>query len=512
MFNWFRKKSDNPQINPQKNPQDNAVQHKRRFMGGFYSAALGGGKKEQDIVKADIDGFTLANSLTEHTMQQARPLAITSPHAKGYLKTLCLNVVGSKGIPLQARIKNDAGETDTRLNDFVEKAWAEFTRADNFDIAGRLSLRQMLKQAVTCLARDGEFFARVLYKNNRLKIQHLDARLLAHLHNDFSGVNTIVNGIEIDTYGKPLFYYFYESNVGYYNKGNLQKIPANEIIHVFEQDLPSQMRGISWFKTALFDLHNVKQMNNSTLQKARASSEILNFLKYNDDIDPNAVLEEDQINEVYMNGLHFNVIPAGMERDNTEFTFPGNEYTPFVKSNLRNVAVGLGISYNTLASDAESVNYSSIRDFTLKEREFYMDIQEMIIEYFLVPVYEKWIETMLAKGMIPNANMVDFERFCDVDFIGRRWDWIDPLKDAKANDTLMKSFLKSPSQIIRDMGGDPEKTLDEFGKYFEAMKKIGLSDEQIHTLFGFATPQGTPQKPKTPQPEQEEDDSDEDVL
>jgi capsid protein len=52
--------------------------------------------------------------------------------------------------------------------------------------------------------------------------------------------------------------------------------------------------------------------------------------------------------------------------------------------------------------------------------------------------------------------------------------WIDPDKEAKANERLERSGHKSSQQNIRDRGGDPRAVMDEIAAWRELADEKGL--------------------------------------
>ena len=456
---------------------------KRRFMGFSYM----NNKKEAKIPAADMCAHSYAMNFTERAMHQARPLSINNPHAKHYLRMLHINVVGHKGIVLQGRIQKRKGGSDQKANKAVEEAWKAWCKKGNPDVTGKYSLREIQKQSVTCLARDGEFFLRIVKKKNAFKVQHLDSRLLMTSMNSHGAGHTVTMGIKLDDYGKPLGYYFQNPAQNPYAQAGAEVIfiPADEIIHIYNVDFPHQLRGVSWFKPVAFSMHNTKEMSDATLEKARAASNIYKHLEYHNDYESTREDEEEEIESIMMDGIGIPVVPEGMTLKETEANFPGNEYSPYTKNMGRSVAAGLGVSYNNLHSDAESINFSSIRDFTLKERDVWKDIQEDIIESLCVPLFEKWLSFSLLKGDIEGAKLTDLKRYQKVEFVGRRWEWIDPKKDADGAAAMVAMGAKSPAQVIRDTGNDPETVWAEYGQNIKAMEAAGISPEYIKSaLFG----------------------------
>jgi capsid protein len=70
--------------------------------------------------------------------------------------------------------------------------------------------------------------------------------------------------------------------------------------------------------------------------------------------------------------------------------YPTGEFLPFHKAMLRSMAAGMGVLYNNLASDLEGVNFSSIRQGTLDEREHWKELQQWLVNFSRACLTHGW--------------------------------------------------------------------------------------------------------------------------
>jgi lambda family phage portal protein len=156
---------------------------------------------------------------------------------------------------------------------------------------------------------------------------------------------------------------------------------------------------------------------------------------------------------------------------------------------LRGFASGWGVAYNNLANDLEGVNFSSIRQGKLDERDNWKDLQEWLIEQLIEPVFEAWLPRQLLAGRIKvNGKPLKAERldkYRNVSWQPRRWEWIDPRADMDAAERSVQNLIDSPSQVIRNQGRDPQTVWRELARDIEAMKAAGIPDEFISTAMGI---------------------------
>jgi capsid protein len=164
----------------------------------------------------------------------------------------------------------------------------------------------------------------------------------------------------------------------------------------------------------------------------------------------------------------------GMDFKAVDFQHPNGAFGDFNKAVLRGVASGLGVSYNTLANDLEGVNYSSIRAGLLDEREEYKTHQSFIIDHLCRPVFFAWLEQALLTDTL-NLPAEKMDKFNAAEFRGRRWQWVDPLKDVQANITSIEAGLKSRRQVVSEMGGDFEDVIDELSEDQSLIAAAGIA-------------------------------------
>jgi lambda family phage portal protein len=176
----------------------------------------------------------------------------------------------------------------------------------------------------------------------------------------------------------------------------------------------------------------------------------------------------------------FQSLPDGVSFQPFNPDYPTAMYADFVKANLRGIASGLGVAYHALANDLEGVSFSSIRSGTLEERDLWMVQQSWFVETFLEPLYAEWLRNALAFGLITSANgkalpLEKLDKFAAHNFIGRRWDWVDPLRDVQADITAMEAGLKAPQDICARMGTDYEDVLVKLKAAQDMRAKVGLN-------------------------------------
>jgi len=414
-------------------------------------------------------------------------------YAKRFI-TLCkANIVGHQGIVIQAQIKDLDGKLDKLANDAIEQSWRDWSRV--CDAGGRLSLTEMCKLIVATVAIDGECLVRrVLDQKHGYTLKLIDPELLDIKYNDsLSNGNVIRMGIESDANGRAVAYYLLKQiatlSPSNYQRGKHLRVPAEEINHLFLSEMVDQERGVPWMASALERMKNLHGYEQAAVINARIGASKMGFFQTKDggieDLADDETLDGEFIQDAEPGA--FEVIPEGWELNSFNPDYPHQQFGEFIKATLRGVASGLGVAYNGLANDLEGVNFSSIRSGVQDEREQWKTLQTWLIESFMRPLYEDWLRHHLSLGAItvPSKQGVAkalpaarFDKFKQAHFQGRRWQWVDPLKDMKANEAAVQLRLKSRGEIIREMGRDPDEVWQEIQREEEQLKAMGISVEQ----------------------------------
>jgi hypothetical protein len=110
----------------------------------------------------------------------------------------------------------------------------------------------------------------------------------------------------------------------------------------------------------------------------------------------------------------------------------------------------------------------------LDEREEYKTHQSFIIDHLCRPVFFAWLEQALLTDTL-NLPAEKMDKFNAAEFRGRRWQWVDPLKDVQANITSIEAGLKSRRQVVSEMGGDFEDVIDELSEDQSLIAAAGIA-------------------------------------
>ncbi|MGL4369108.1 MAG: phage portal protein, partial [Spirochaetota bacterium] len=285
-------------------------------------------------------------------------------------------------------------------------------------------------------------------------------------------------GVEIDEWNRPLNYYFKRSNdveYGVYYTTSHDIVPAADIIHFFVKESARQVRGIPPACAAMIKLHHLNGYAEAEVIAARIEASKTFFYERKESADgdfPGQKNEAGEFTQEIEPGIG-EICPDGYTIKTYDPTHPNGNFSAFSKDMLRAVASSWGLSYNTLANDLESVNYSSMRSGVHEEREQFMILQQMLIENFCIPVFEAWLEMALLKGAIA-LPFNKLSKFNAPQFIGRRWQWVDPLKDVETSKQEMAVGISTLTETLASKGKDIVETFETIKRERELAKEYGI--------------------------------------
>ena len=144
---------------------------------------------------------------------------------------------------------------------------------------------------------------------------------------------------------------------------------------------------------------------------------------------------------------------------------------------LREIAAGIGTSYETLSRDYSQSNYSSSRLALLDDRDLWRVLQGWLIENFLTKIYREWLDSAVLSGAISIPNYFKQKpHYQAVRFRPRGWSWIDPAKEVQAYINAVDKGFMSYTDVVAATGN---------GQDFEDVMRQAQKDRETAERFGF---------------------------
>lgn len=425
---------------------------------------------------------------------RSRDMQKNSEQYARWLELFVANVVGDAGftyIPKPA-IKNGEPEVDHVAAKFLKyHFWKWATNPKFADMTGRKTFAAICRLVAENWARDGEgvvYIDRHAQNPYGIALRVIRPDALDETINGTGETNgTIIrNGVEIDATSLAPVAYLFRANkedrtATYIGGKPVTRIAASDILHVFTQHDECQTRGISLGHAVLRKLKMLDEYNVSELVAARDEANTVGIFhapagreeeiaRLNEDDDACGELcaksEPDQ---------KF-VLPQGWDYESHTPQHPNRQLVAFKNSMLRDIASGLGVEYANFANDWAGVSFSSVRVGTLSERDHWKIHQAQMIEQFATPVFRAWLSSFLKLAASGNKYTdADFERLAEHEFRGRRWEWVDPMKDINAAKIAVEEGWKTNEQVAADYGGDYYDNLDDRAAENKKRDELGLT-------------------------------------
>lgn len=414
----------------------------RRFEGWYTSGSSANSEIERGI-------FNLRN--------RARDLRRNNPLACRGLQVITSNVVG-RGI--KTRLLSTSELRTKRARDLWNR-WANTTACD---FEGRKTLGQIQNLIMDSVAESGEVLVRLRRvipdDKNPLPIQlqvlesdFLDSNLTNYSTKD--GVS--IMGIEFDSNGKRVSYRLYEEHPGSFNvtlKGSSYRtvrVPADQILHIYREDRPNQVRGVSWLAPIMMNLKDLHDYEDAQIVRQKLAACFMAFITQ---VDTGDKLGQEEID--LLEKLEPGAIELLGEGQEVQFASPPGvqNFQEFTSTIKHSIAAGLGISYESLTGDLSEVNFSSARmGFLEMNRNIETWRQNILLNQFLDPVVGWFLQAADLSGF--NLGDITFKH------IPPRREMIDPTKEIPAKIKSVRAGFESLSDAILQSGEDPDEVFNQ---------------------------------------------------
>lgn len=397
----------------------------------------------------------------------------------GGVERICNNVV-RRGIYPQFLFRDRNGKLDRAANTAWEKSfrrWSLYCDNTGHDSLGSLQilgLRHMWFDGQYLLHRvyDPSIPGIVPLRLELLECEQLDTMVDGQLANG----NIARKGIEHDPQtGRPVAYHILDHHPGDYlalgRYGQGRKIPAADIIHVWDREMISQYSGIAWLHAVVMEGYRMDEFRHITQDTARAQAIFAFFLKsqipgFN--LGPGlpaggqatpftpAATGGTNDSTLAMNSTMIQKLPSGTEVQSISPSHPGNNYEPFVKDSQRWQSAGLGMSFEAFANNYTDSSYASARSGSLEERLSYQGMQQFLEEKVNSKIIGWFIEAAWLANLAPSplpGYAKDPLRYHEM-AVGQMpgWTWVDPNNDANAAEKLIDLVIDTRTDQAAQRG------------------------------------------------------------
>ena len=410
---------------------------------------------------------------------------LTNNYVQGaFTEAVVANILGDKGVQLDIVIPGDDKQSTQQ-----KENWRSWTK--HCGVNGE-SFLELMKQLVINWSTDGEGALNIVENGSdgEFALRIIDMLLMPTdvVLQKPKGSRRILNGVEVTSKGKKLYYIYDDSlydstHQGYLitasgqNTNTQKKLPAEEVLHLYIPLFPGQMRGLAPGRAA-FDLIDSLVAYEQTAMKA-AYRGANNYLVYgwekNELADTGESLKKKDTPEtlVMRKGGMFEV-PQGRTLDQLSSDYPDSVFGPFTSSYRNNIASAYGISTSTLFKDLAKYNFSSSRRGDIDERRKWLELRNRIETEILDPLFFRWADMSITSSSL--REKVKKSR----KWVFPAWESLQPHQDMATDAKRLEKGIASPQQIMEERGVDPDiirrERIEHIKLTLEAGKAAGIEE------------------------------------
>ncbi len=422
---------------------------------------------------------------------RSRALVRDASYAKRAKIVVVNNVVGT-GMGLQAQVKLPRGRLDRAVNEAIETTWLRWSRAAHCHTGAKLHFADLERFAMGQVFEAGEVLIR-LHRTAMpgspvpLALEVIEPERLADHYSigRAPNGNAVRMGVEVDTFHRPVAYWLHQVHpgdvaVGAGTPDQLVRVPAADMMHLYIVDRWPQSRGEPWLHSAMRRLNDMDGYSEAEIVAARGAASYMAFIRTPDNSPLPPDGQEGDQRQVAMEPGIVEQLPPGWDVVMNNPNRPNPNMDPFMRLMLREVAAGVGVSYESLSRDYSQSNYSSSRLALLDDRDLWRILQGWFIRSFRGELHRVWMEAAVLAGAIRGIGLASYidnrERFEAARFKARGWSWVDPTREVAAYKEAVRCGFTTVADVIAQTAGgaDIEDVLEGRRQELAMMDEMGL--------------------------------------
>lgn len=393
-----------------------------------------------------------------------------NPWAASGISKRVSSLIGT-GITPRAQIKDPA------LRSAINELWSDWTDesdADNLtDFYGQQSvIARMVEES-------GECFVRLRYRKPEdglvvpLQLQILPPEFVPLDRNFVTRKGNVVRaGIEFDQVGRRVAYWMWKNHPGdaraigtTYNA--LHRIPASEVLHIFEPLEGGQLRGIPRLAPVLLRLKSLDNYDDAVLFRQEVANLFAGFItKPRPDGPPTVDPVTGKPFTSDSDGTPMVAMEPGtmqelLEGEEVVFSAPpsaGDTYVDFMRQQLMAAAAGIELPYELLTGDMADISDRVLRVLLNEFRRRIEQLQFGVYVFQLCrPVRAAWLDAAWLSGAIALPDYQAKRReYLRTRWVPQGWAYMHPVQDVQGKLLEIKGGLASRSEHALRSGYDAE--------------------------------------------------------
>lgn len=450
------------------------------------------------------DANTVIGASLGRARDVVRDMVRNDPHAKRGVRTIANHTIGWGIVPKSKDAKATA----------VWKEWAETTACD---ADGRNDIYGLQKLIAKTVVEGGEAIVRQRIRRPEdglpipLQLQvlegdYIDTNRTQEIQANGQTIGRIINGVEFDLLGRRRAYWMFREHPGAALFGggwNSVRVPADGVLHIYEQERPGQVRGMTWLAPIVLTLKDFGEYMDAQLLKQKIAAYLAVVVTDAEGTGATLGVESEQdTDQPYTDRIKPGAVSYVAPGTDIRVVQPPRvqELDPYTRVQLRKIAAGFGVTYEDLTGDYSDVNFSSARMSRISHWDDVHDWRwQMMVPQFCIPAWRWAMQFGAIVGRIdPVASADGFPLALQngqttwlpsAEWTPPPMPMIEPDKEGLAYQRNIRSGLMSLSEALRERGYDPETVLNEMATDNGLLDKLGLlldSDPRKMTQAGQA--------------------------
>ena len=420
------------------------------------------------------------------------------PYAFNAIDKRVSNLIGT-GITPRPTIADDA------LRKLLQLLWQDWTEESDADGLTDFYGQQAL--IARTVETSGETFVRLRPRSLDeglavpLQLQVLAPEFVPHDKFEVTKNGNIIRaGIEFSPAGRREAYWMYRShprdgtslNIGY---NQLVRVPASQVLHIFEPVEPGQLRGVPRLAPVLKRLRSLDNYDDAVLFRQEVANLFAGFIskpppetgQLPRDPVTGLPLTTDRDGFTPMVALEPGTMQELGPGEEVEFSKPpdaGNNYPDFMRQQLMAAAAGSGTPYEILTGDMRDVNDRTLR---VVLNEFRRRLEQMQFGIYVPqlcrPVRNAWMDMAVLSGAVRLDDYAQRRReYLRTRWVPQGWAYLHPVQDVQSKIMEVNAGFASRSEMVLRSGYDSE-TIDEENAADQARaERLGLKYKTLEVV------------------------------
>lgn len=429
---------------------------RRAYLRQAYRMSYDAVGKSRLNKKRSIAGGTGDTHLNESNLyslrETCRDLCRNNALAEGLLETERDSILGS-GPKIEARTGDD------REDRIIEELWQKEMLDQPCDVTGRFNFNKFLSTLYFTYRRDGD--ACVIYLDDAL--QGVEGEQLGTpLGRQNAQTFRVVNGVAYSNQtNRVIGYYIGEpSEYGYIKSNSYRQYTPDQVAHIFSPRRFSQSRGQPALTSAIRYIDLLSGYIDAELVAAKINACFTMFITQEGGIetmpDPytsgSSSTGYDSDTGIQLEKMEPGIIMRGRSGEGAlgiGRTSPASTFDPFVNRMLMFIGRPLCIPLMLVTLDFSGATFMNARIAYQKAQEAWGREQSEVIIPFVSRTWRWKVSQWIARQEIKDRpESFLHEVFC------RRWPYVDPSREAQADQLALESRTTSRTRICSRQGDD----------------------------------------------------------